>query len=185
MQVDDDKPLFGRPKVLDRLSSDDQPMLEPKSSQPAKRQAISEGLYDTDSFRNFEDKTLEEQANYITKALVFGEDMPLFSFDSQDRIKKRELEKSLTGGIISLLFISVIDMRVLKRMKNAQKMGPLRKFLLINLLNMPVYVYFYQDFFKKYLNLEKHLVNKYLILGDEMLYKKRISNNDYKPPSIV
>ena len=127
---------------------------------------------------------MEEQANYITKALVFGEDVPLFTFDSQDRIKKRELEKSLTGGIISLFFISIIDMRVLKRMKSAQKMGPLRKFILINLLNMPVYVYFYNDFFKKYLEVEKHLVNKYLILGDEMLYKKR-STSENKLPDIV
>ena len=62
---------------------------------------------------------------------------------------------------------------MLKRMKSAQKMGPLRKLFLLNLLNSPFYVYFYNDISSRYRELEKHLVTKYLIIGDELLYKKR------------
>ncbi len=65
-------------------------------------------------------------------------------------------------------------MRVLKRIKAAKTMGPFRKLFLINLLNAPFYFYFYHDINQKYLNLQKHLVKKYLIIGDELLYKRKL-----------
>ena len=52
-------------------------------------------------------------------------------------------------------------------------MGPMRKLVLINLLNAPFYFYFYHDINLKYINLQKHLVKKYLIIGEELLYKKK------------
>ncbi len=52
-------------------------------------------------------------------------------------------------------------------------MGPLRKLILINILNAPFYFYFYQDINQKYIALQKHLVKKHLILGEELLFKKR------------
>lgn len=52
-------------------------------------------------------------------------------------------------------------------------MGPLRKLMFLNLLNSPFYVYFYNDITGRYRDVEKHLVEKYLIMGDELLYKKR------------
>ena len=48
-------------------------------------------------------------------------------------------------------------------------MGPMRKLVLINLLNAPFYFYFYHDINLKYINLQKHLVKKYLIIGEELL----------------
>ena len=54
-------------------------------------------------------------------------------------------------------------------------MGPLRKLVLLNILNAPFYFYFYNDITNRYQNLEKHLVTKYLIIGDELLYKSRKS----------
>ena len=72
--------------------------------------------------------------------------------------------------------LTAIDLRVLGRMeaKKAQKMGPLRKLAIINVLNLPFYYYFYHDVTGRYRDLEKHLVTKYLIIGDELLYKRRI-----------
>jgi hypothetical protein len=58
-------------------------------------------------------------------------------------------------------------------MKQAKTMGPLRKLIFINILNAPFYYYFYNDINKRYMELKKHLVTKYLIIGDELMYKKR------------
>ena len=70
--------------------------------------------------------------------------------------------------------LTTIDLRVLKRIKAARTMGPLRKLALINLLNAPFYFYFYSDINQKYINLQKHLVKKYLIFGDELLFKRKL-----------
>ena len=66
-------------------------------------------------------------------------------------MKKRDFNKSLTGAGIFFLLLTTIDMRVLKRIKAARTMGPLRKLLLINMLNAPFYFYFYQDINMKYI----------------------------------
>lgn len=39
---------------------------------------------DSPYYRSFEEKTLEEQADEITRTLLWNEENPLFSFDSQD-----------------------------------------------------------------------------------------------------
>ena len=96
-------------------------------------------------YRSFEEKSIEEQADDITSSLLWNDQNPLFSFDMEDQIKKREYTKSLTGAGIFFLLLTTIDMRVLKRMKAARTMGPMRKMVLINLLNAPFYFYFYQD----------------------------------------
>ena len=96
-------------------------------------------------FRAFEDKSIEEQADDITSSLLWNDQNPLFSFDLEDQIKKRDFNKSLTGAGIFFLVLTTVDMRVLKKMKAARSMGPLRKLFLINLLNAPFYFYFYHD----------------------------------------
>lgn len=55
-------------------------------------------------------------------------------------------------------------------------MGPLRKFVLINVLNTPIYFYYYYTLTQSYMVLQKHLVKKYLITGDELIYKHRWLN---------
>ena len=96
-------------------------------------------------FRAFEDKTIEEQADDITSSLLWNDQNPLFTFDNEDQVKKRDYTKALTGAGIFFLALTAIDMRVLKRMKAAKAMGPLRKLILINILNAPFYFYFYHD----------------------------------------
>ena len=129
-------------------------------------------------FRPFEDKSIEEQADDITSSLIWNDQNPLFSFDNEDHIKKREFNKSLTGAGIFFFVLTAIDMRVLRKMKAAKTMGPLRKLFLINLLNSPFYFYFYHDINQKYIVLQKHLVRKYLILGDELLFKRKIQDGN-------
>ena len=60
-------------------------------------------------------------------------------------------------------------------MKVAKNMGPLRKFAILNALNLPFYFYFHHKITNKYMDLKKYLVKKYLILGDEVLFKKSSS----------
>lgn len=124
------------------------------------------------NFKSFEEKSLEEQADDITRALLWNEENPLFTFDNLDQIKRREFNKSLVGAGIFFTMLTAVDLRVLKRIKAAQKMGPLRKMLFLNLLNSPFYFYFYSDITTKYRDVERHLVKKYLIIGDELMYKK-------------
>ena len=97
----------------------------------------------SNEFRSFEEKSIEEQADDITTSLLWNDQNPLFSFDMEDQVKKRDFTKSLTGAGIFFVLLTSIDMRVLKRMKAAKQMGPLRKLALINLLNAPFYFYFY------------------------------------------
>ena len=102
-----------------------------------------------------------------------NEENLLFEFDNIDYIKRREFTKSLVGVGIFFTAITYIDIKVLNRMKKARQMGPLRKMIILNTLNAPFYFYFYNDINKKYFDLKKHLVTKYLIIGDELMYKKK------------
>ena len=52
-------------------------------------------------------------------------------------------------------------------------LGPLRKFALINVINLPVYWYFTTTLKAAHMDLKKHVVQKYLIQGDEILFKRR------------
>ena len=54
-------------------------------------------------------------------------------------------------------------------------MGPLRKFMLLNVLNAPFYWYFYNDVSNHYMEMKRHLVERYLIQGDEILYKRPVA----------
>jgi hypothetical protein len=74
---------------------------------------------------------------------------------------------------VTVLAVTAIDIRILNRMSWGKQMGPLRKFMLINLLNCPIYLYYYYSLTRGYLQLQKHLVKKYLISGDELIYKPR------------
>ena len=65
-------------------------------------------------------------------------------------------------------------------MKFAKNMGPLRKFALLNGLNLPFYIFFYHKITNKYMDLKKYMVKKYLLLGDEVLFKKKINSNQSK-----
>lgn len=74
---------------------------------------------DSPYYKSFEEKSLEEQADEITRSLLWNEENPLFSFDTQDQIKRREFTKSLVGAGIFFTMLTAIDLRVLKRMKSA------------------------------------------------------------------
>ena len=63
-------------------------------------------------------------------------------------------------------------------MKGGLALGPLRKFVLLNLLNTPLYWYFYNDVNNNYLEMKRHLVTRYLIAGDEILYKRPVFKNE-------
>ena len=125
-------------------------------------------------FVAFEEKSIDEQADEITTALIYKEDNPLFEFDYRDEAKRRDFAKSCTGATISLFLISMISLRTINKIKGGQTLGPLRKFLGLNILNIPLYWYFYNDVTNNYMDLKRHLVTRYLISGDEILYKRPI-----------
>ena len=105
--------------------------------------------------------------------MLWNDFNPLFSFDREDQVLRRDFNKSLVGAGIFFFLLTGIDMRVLRRMKAAKHMGLGKKLVLINFLNAPFYYYFYQDVTHKYMTIEKHLVKKYLVIGDELVYKKK------------
>ena len=83
------------------------------------------------------------------------------------------------------LFVGVVtwvDLRVLNGMKHAKQMGPLRKFALITVIQSPFYWYFYNDVRQSYMEMKRHLVAKYLIAGDEILYKRPVASSNQSPP---
>ena len=126
-------------------------------------------------FIAFDEKTIDEQADDITSALIFDEENPLFIFDKKDYFERREFQKSLVGCTMTLSLVTYIDLRVLNGTQYGRAMGPLRKFFALNILNIPIYWYFYHDLNQKYMDLKKHLVKRYLIEGDEILYKRRLN----------
>ena len=67
-----------------------------------------------------------------------------------------------------------VDVKVLNGTKWGLALGPLRKFALINTLNIPVYWYFLTSVKQANMDLKKHLVTRYLIAGGEILYKRKI-----------
>lgn len=79
----------------------------------------------------------------------------------------------MTGSVITTVAVIGVDINALNWFKWGKQMGPLRKFFLINLINVPVYSYYYFALTKSYMQLQKHLVKKHLISGDELIYKHR------------
>ena len=96
----------------------------------------------------------------------------MFDFDNQDRAKRDEFYKEFIGGGIFFSAVTAIDLKMLNGMKSARNMGPLRKFALLNVLHTPFYIYFYYKISTSSLELKKYMVKKYLILGDEILFKR-------------
>ena len=98
-------------------------------------------------FIAFEEKTIDEQADDITQALLYQEENPLFEFDYQDAAKRREFTKSIMGGSMFLVLSNAISLRQMNKMRKgkAKAVGPLRKFMLLGVLNAPFYWYFYND----------------------------------------
>ena len=105
---------------------------------------------------------------------MMNDENPLFDFDTQDHIKRREVTKSMIGAGIFFTLITAFDLRILNRMKAGRTMGVMKKLILINVMNTPFYIYFYNDINKRYMDLKKHLVTKYLIIGDELMFKRKI-----------
>jgi len=111
-----------------------------------------------------------------------GEENPLFEFDQDDQVVKREFAKSCTGAAIATSAITFIDFKVIRMNKRLRELGFSKTFLLLQvtififhnelkLLNIPVYTYFYFDITKQWTNVQRHLVQKYLVAGDELMYK--------------
>ena len=96
----------------------------------------------------------------------------MFDFDGQDQVQRDEYVKECVGAGIFFTAVTAIDLRVLNGMKAAKNMGPLRKFILLNVLQIPFYGYFWYKINTKYMDLKKFMVQKYLILGDEVLFKR-------------
>ena len=128
-----------------------------------------------EQFVPFEEKTIDEQAYDITMSLASGEENPLFTFDQRDHDVKREFHKQIVACGITVGLVTAIDLRVLNATKYGRALGPLRKFMALNVLNIPMYYYFNHEINSKYMDMKKHLVKRYLIEGDELLYKRRPS----------
>lgn len=74
---------------------------------------------------------------------------------------------------MTVVAVTAVDIRLLNGLRWGKQLGPLRKFLMINVLNAPIYFYYYYTLTQSYMVLQKHLVKKYLITGDELIYKHR------------
>lgn len=103
-----------------------------------------------------------------------SDENPLFDFDGPDHIKRREFTKSLIGAGIFFTLLTAVDLRVLNRMKAGKTMGVVKKLFVLNVMNAPFYYYFYTDINRRYMDVKKHLVTKYLIIGDELMFKKKV-----------
>ena len=128
-------------------------------------------------FLAFEDKTIDEQADEVTRQLIYDEEAPIFDFDAEDREVKKEFQKHGVVAGVTITGLSIADINVLNRTKWGLALGPLRKFALINVINLPVYWYFATTLKSAHMDLKKHIVQKYLIQGGEILYKRRQSSD--------
>jgi hypothetical protein len=113
---------------------------------------------DEELYRKFEEKSLDEQADEITHDLLWGQRNLLFDFDNQDQVQREEYIKELIGAGIFFTMVTAIDLRVLNGMKAAKAMGPLRKFVFLNILQLPFYAYFYYKINTRYMDLKKFMV---------------------------
>ena len=86
--------------------------------------------------------------------------------------QREDYVKDVIGCGIVFLFVTAVDLRVLNSIKSVKHVGPLRKFVLLNVLNMPFYFYFYYKLSTQNQRLRKSLVKKYLLAGDEILFKR-------------
>ena len=132
-------------------------------------------------FVPFDEKTIDEQADDITRALILREENPLFDFDYRDEAKRNEFTKSCFGAAIVIMVSNTVSLRTINKMKGGKALGPLRKFLILNTLNLPFYWYFYNDMSNTYMELKRHLVTRYLIVGDEILYKRKVNRQPSTP----
>mmetsp|Transcript_2815 Transcript_2815/g.4810 ORF Transcript_2815/g.4810 Transcript_2815/m.4810 type:complete len:138 (+) Transcript_2815:38-451(+) len=108
-------------------------------------------------FKRFEDKSLDDQSNEITSDLIWNRDNALFLFDIEDRTEREGFIKEVVGAGIFFTAVTTIDLKVLNSMRVGRNMGPLRKFLLINMLQTPFYGYFYYNIAKKYTELKRFM----------------------------
>ena len=122
-------------------------------------------------YRNFENKSLDEQAEEITHDLIWQKRNFLFDFDSQDEDQRYDYVKECTGAGIFFTLMTAVDLKYINSQKLFKTIGPLRKFMVLNAMHTPFYVYFYFRINKGYMDLKKYMVKKYLILGDEILFK--------------
>ena len=116
----------------------------------------------------------------MTHDLLWNKRNLLFDFDNKDLVHREEFIKECVGLGIIFSLVTIIDIRVLNSMKIAKNMGPLRKFALLNTLNLPFYFYFYHKITNKYMDLKKYMVKKYLLLGDEVLFKRKNNSSQSK-----
>lgn len=86
--------------------------------------------------------------------------------------QRQDFVKDSIGCGIVFTFVTAVDLKVLNGIKAARNMGPLRKFVLLNVLNLPFYGYFYYQLSNHHQRLRKSLVKKYLLAGDEILFKR-------------
>ena len=128
----------------------------------------------SDEYQTFESKSLDDQAHEITSDLIWNKRHFLFEFDNQDQAHRDELLKEFVGAGITFSLVTILDLRFLNMNKFSRHMGPLKKFLIINTLNMPFYIFYYYRLNNNYMNMKKHMVKKYLLLGDEVLFKNQV-----------
>ena len=67
----------------------------------------------------------------------------MFEFDAMDSVARKEFQKPCLVAAITVSGLWIADVKVLNATKWGMAMGPLRKFALINICNLPVYWYFY------------------------------------------
>ena len=64
-------------------------------------------------YREFVQKSLDEQAEEITSDLIWRKQNLLFDFDNQDDIKREDYVKEIVGAGIFFTLVTAIDIRVL------------------------------------------------------------------------
>ena len=138
-------------------------------------------IYDT-----FDSKSLLTQSKIMTKSLLTLDEDRMFDFDRDDWDKRDEVIKTAISTCIFTCVVTIIDVKGLNMLRATRKYSILQKLLLIQLMNTPFYIYFYNNINKSYMNLKKHLVFKYLIRDGQKVFDSSDSSlNDISESRIL
>ena len=114
-------------------------------------------------FEPFEKLVLMDQALLLTKWCLNPEEDQSFEFDKQDLKMRKEVYVKSYYFLFTTLALNVYSMVMLKRVSPYREYSLLQIFLLSNGLMTPFYGFLYYSMNQKYMDLKKHLTQKYLL----------------------
>ena len=77
--------------------------------------------------------------------LVWRDSEPMFDFDEEDKIELYAWDKVCHIAGMTVTVQTLLDIKIINSIKLGKMIGPMQKFALINLINLPLYIYFYHQ----------------------------------------